>query len=512
MTYNMQQSMKRRPMGKTLAMFILVLFCTVKPSFSQEQIRQIHLLDLEGSISIAKIKSYDMLSLKEDLRIAEYNLKSATSRFKTNVDLNLTLPDYRKEIETYTDSEGNMTLYTSRKSTYNGALVISQPLPTDGDIYFSSSLRNIDNYLSSGRIMTLNSQIGITQPVNALYYSEIRSEYKRAALSYEKSQRQMKREELNLVYNVSNAFYSLLSLQKQEELAKMNLERQQEAYDMAKNKYEAGLIKEVDALQMEVDLAEAQNSYDVAVINTMSSTNNFKEIIGISLQDSVILNSSLEYNEVVVDAAKAVELALENRSEIREREIEMELNKISIRRQKSYGMATGNITAYYEKIGTADELMDNGLFNTLDNTLSDFGSRPENFGVGFTVNIPIIDWGRNRALVKAAEANLQKSIYNQEVTRRDIESEVRNLVADLNSSFKRLRLLEKNVLVAEKSFEITRARFSDGDIDSQALALERERLNNAYTSHLSAYINYQLKIADLMRKTFYDFEKDEPIL
>lgn len=494
------------------AIFILALLGISTPLSAQQTTKQIHLLDLEGSISIAKVKSYDMLSLKEDLRIAEYNLKSATSRFKTNVNLDLILPDYSKQIETFTDSSGNMTLYTSRKSTYNGQLTIRQPLPTDGDIYVSSSVKNIDNYISDGRIMTLNTRVGITQPINALYYSEIRSEYKQAELAYERSQKQLKREELNLIYNVSNAFYSLLSLQKREELAKMNLERQQEAYDMAKNKYEAGLIKEVDALQMEVDLAEAQNDYDVAVISKMSSTNNFKEIIGISLQDSVILNSNLDYKEIVVDAQKAVELALKNRSEIREQEIAMELNKISIRRQKSYGMATGNITAYYEKIGTSTDDMSDGLFNTVDNAVDDFSNRPENFGVGLTINIPIIDWGRNRALVKAAEARLQQSVYRQEVVRREIESETLNLVADLNSSLKRLHLLEKNVAVAEKSFEITRSRFSDGDIDSQDLALERNRLNNAYTSHLSAYINYQLKIADLMRKTFYDFENDKPIL
>jgi outer membrane protein TolC len=85
---------------------------------------------------------------------------------------------------------------------------------------------------------------------------------------------------------------------------------------------------------------------------------------------------------------------------------------------------------------------------------------------------------------------------------------VRNLAASINSNLKRLQLLEKNVLVAEKSFGITLQRFSDGDIDSQALALERNRLNTAYTSHLSAYISYQLTLADLMRKTFYDFRND----
>ncbi len=60
--------------------------------------------------------------------------------------------------------------------------------------------------------------------------------------------------------------------------------------------------------------------------------------------------------------------------------------------------------------------------------------------------------------------------------------------------------------VAEKSFSITLQRYSDGDIDSQTLALERNRMNTAYTSHLNAYINYQLSLADLMRKTFYDFQ------
>lgn len=95
--------------------------------------------------------------------------------------------------------------------------------------------------------------------------------------------------------------------------------------------------------------------------------------------------------------------------------------------------------------------------------------------------------------------------------RRNIEQEVRNLVSNLTSSLKRLQLLEKNLTIAEKSFEITRQRFSDGDIDSQSLALERNRLNNAYVSHLNAYINYQMQLADLMRRTFYDFKNNREV-
>jgi len=43
------------------------------------------------------------------------------------------------------------------------------------------------------------------------------------------------------------------------------------------------------------------------------------------------------------------------------------------------------------------------------------------------------------------------------------------------------------------------------------LALERERLNTAYNSHLRAYINYQLMLANIMRKTYFDFQRDSAI-
>jgi outer membrane protein len=470
---------------------------------------EVFTLDLDKSISIAKLKSLEMLSLKQDLKIAEYNLKSATSRFRTHLDLNLVSPNYTETIRQFEDSTG-ITFYSVRQSVYSSNLTINQPLPTDGNIYVSSGLSSTDDLNDDTRWMRMNTRLGLTQPIDALYgYNRIRSAFKTAELGYEDSQKRLRREELNLVYNVSNSFYRLLSVQKREEIARLNLERQQEAFDIARQKFEAGLIREVDALQMEVDLAEAQNNYDLALVDQYDAQNSFKRIIGIGLNDSVIISNSMEYQLVVVDPVQAVSLALQNRQEIREQEIQIELTKLNLKRQKSEGMVSGDLNAYYEKIGVNNSVIGTQLSQSVSNSYTDFQDRPGNFGIGVSINIPIIDWGENRALVNAAEARLQRDLYEQEAMMRNIETEVKNLVADLNSSLKRLQLLEKNVLVAEKSFEITRARFSDGDIDSQALALERERLNNAYISHLNAYINYELNLADLMRKTFYDYKQGQ---
>jgi outer membrane protein TolC len=138
--------------------------------------------------------------------------------------------------------------------------------------------------------------------------------------------------------------------------------------------------------------------------------------------------------------------------------------------------------------------------------------RPGSFGVGLTVNIPIIDWGENKAKVHSAQATLRQNQYQMDAEKVSIERDIRTTVDRLQSSLRRLQLLEKNVTVAEKSFEISRQRYANGDIDSQAMALERERLNNAYISRLESYINYKLLLSDIMRKTFFDFEKNKSMI
>lgn len=468
-------------------------------------------LDLAKSIELAKEKSLSMQSLIQDFKIAEYNLKSATSKFKTHVSMNFVSPQYTETVRQYEDSTG-ISFYPVKQLNYQGNLVVNQQLPTDGYVYMRSGVSNYDDYYSSLRSTYLNTRFGLVQPIDALYgYNATKSALKQAKLAYESSQKGLKREELNLVYQVTSVFYSLLSVQKSAEIARLDLDRQKEAFEISQNKYAAGLIREVDALQMEVDLAEAKNNFDMAVVNESSAMNVFKDVVGLELSDSVSLSSELKYEVVIVDPDKAVQMALENRLEIREQDIQIELNKMNVKRQRAEGMIKADLTAYYEKIGVSGQNINTSFKTAVSNSYEDFLNRPQNFGLGISVTVPILDWGENRALVNAAKARLKKTEIQKTEMNRSIEREVRNLVADLNSSLKRLQLLEKNVVVAEKSFEITRQRFSDGDIDSQALALERNRLNTAYNNHLRAYIDYQLMLSDITRKTFYDFKKNEVI-
>ena len=464
-------------------------------------------LTLQESIEVAKQKSYSMKQLEQSLKIAEHNLNSTTSRLKTHITLNLTTPNYQEIVREKADSSG--VFFAVKQLSYSGNVSVNQPLPTDGEIYVRTGLSTLKDYYDNFRSSNLNTIIGFRQPLDIFYgYSQIKTDLKNARLSYESAQKSYKREELDLIYQVSASYYNLLSLQKQTEIALSNLERQTEAFEISKNKYEAGLIREVDALQMEVDLAAAQSDYDLAYFNQHASINSFKEIIGIDLTDDVILSSQLDYKVVLVNPEDAVEKALKNRIELREYDIQIELNKLSIKRQKVMGLPRGTIDASYERIGLAMSRNDFDVPNSVRNSYNNLWDRGPAFRVGFSVSIPILDFGENRSYVRAAEARLKNTEYIKEDRTREIEVSVRNLAAGINTNLKRLQMLEKNVSVAEKSFDITLQRYSDGDIDSQALALERNRLNSAYVSHLGAYIQYQLSLVQLTRDTLYDFIRD----
>ena len=491
---------------KSLIILILVVFTSLvkaQPIFN---------LDLESSITLAKEKSKTMLKLKQSLEGVGYDLKAATSTFKTHVKLDLVTPRYSKTIRQVEDSLG-LHFYPVSQNVLNGYLTINQPLPTDGSLYIRTGMENITDYYYGKRNSQFTSVIGLNQPIEAFFgYNNIALGYKQAKLSYDRSLKQLKRAELDLVYNISQAFFTLLSYHERLNIARLTMQRQKEAYEIAQNKFKAGLIREVEALQMEVDLGDALNSHDIANINYLSQLTLFKEELGMELKDSITIKTDLNYKPVSVDAEKAVSLALENRLELKEDEINIELNKMEIKRRKAAGRINGDISFNYEFKGVNQDSRDLPIETTINNTWNDLQSRPGNLGVGLTLSIPLIDWGENRAKVSSAKATLNQNLIQLSGDKISIERDVRTTVSRLQSNLRRLQLLEKNVVIAEKSFEISRQRYSNGDIDSQAMALERERLNTAYVTRLDAFINYKLYLADIMRKTFYDFEKNVSLL
>jgi outer membrane protein TolC len=138
--------------------------------------------------------------------------------------------------------------------------------------------------------------------------------------------------------------------------------------------------------------------------------------------------------------------------------------------------------------------------------------RTPNLGVTFNLEIPIWDWGRNKAQVDAATANLLQDELEMENLLLTIEREVRDVVRGVYQAFDRVQMLAKSKDVSEKSFDISLQRFANGDITLTELARASDQLNTARLSYLSAYNDYKLALADLRRKTLFDFENNRSLI
>lgn len=503
---------------RNLIFYAFISFFTICQA--EEQL----VLQLNDAIEIALDKSFQIKYLKQSIRWAERNLWAARAGYRTQLYSNLYAPAYEegfKLIEVPGETE-----IAKRFGSYQvrGTMDLTQPMPWiplgGGQLTLRSEAYRLDSWTPSNdnpdvdiKSSKFYSSLSLRFEKPLFTINELKLGLLEAKLAYERRSKVFTRSELDLVYNVTNSFYRLYRNLQQYMINQEKVKRQSDVYETTRNKFKAGLIAEVDAMQAEVELIQYQNDLKQSEGAFEEQDAAFKQLIGLDLNDSISVITNIDIKPVVIDVEKAVALALENRSEIVESEIDIEEQKINIKQIDARVAVKGSLSGYYDLAGFSDPDLPWGT-STQDLFQSSYEQlrQTPNRGFTFELEIPLFDWGRNRAEVDAAKANLiqsELSLQDQKIT---IEREVRDLVRNVYQTFDRVQMLDKSKTVSEKSFEISLHRFDNGDITSTELARATEQLNAAKLSYLAAYVEYQLVLADLKRKTLYDFENDRSLI
>jgi len=264
------------------------------------------------------------------------------------------------------------------------------------------------------------------------------------------------------------------------------------------------LTSEIIVGQDESHLLESQGKLEAAY-------DDFKLLIGLELSDTIELVADMEFESFLINMQKAIEEAIRNRMEIQENDINIQLQQVEIKRAKREREVKGNISAYYNFTGLST-LSDGSLGELTQSSFDNMLDRPANRGIVFTLSYPISDWGRSKNLVQREQRRLKQQQLNQEDVKRTIETQVRKIVRSVYEAEKRYRINQRNREVAIESYRISQLRFENGDMTSQELSIEQERLSNVQLAYIDAYITYRLSLADLNRKTMYDFENERSYL
>jgi outer membrane protein TolC len=461
------------------------------------------LLDMEKALDIAIRNSPTIQQAELDLVSNQERLKAQRARLKSQFALVLNPFDYERS-NRFDRRTSEWFLNESASST--GTFAVNQRiLPTDGTISLVNRFwYDYNNSESPGAVdpisRTWNNRLNLefTQPI--FTYNRTKVELEQVELSYEGALLRYLLQKLALERDVARSFYAVYSRQMSLEIANEELTNNQDSHEIIRNKVEGGLLALEELYQSEVNLATSRSGVYNAELNLQNAMDELKVVIGMPLAEEFRILTVIKADSVEVDPEQAIRHALENRMELRQREISIRNSMFNLMEAKTTNEFEGSITASFGVTANNEQL--DMLFDKATNTPA----------VGLTLNIPIFDWGERKSEIKAAEAELQSSEIDLDIEKTDIQVNIRSILRSITNLENQIVIQNKTVENAELTYDINLERYRNGDLTSLDLGIYQNQLSDRKMSLTNAIIDYKLELLNLKIQTLYDFENKVNII
>ncbi len=464
-----------------------------------------HSLTLHESIERGLAKGYLASEVAAKYRAAKSAAESALRKQWTSVSLDVSAPDFTESLsQQFNPLTGTFDFFHLKQTTMQGALTISQPLSfTGGTVKVSELVLRREQ--SSGLVGATSDfrdyfgslAIEIDQPL--LTPNLLRINSLRATLALEQAETDFLQQQTDLVYTITQSYYSVYQLSQRLAITGELVRQNEESYQTALSKSRIGLIPEVEAMQSEVDLATSRNDSLTVAGELSAAENTLRLLLGIPMTDDIVLAGEVTFHPAIIDQEQAIAEALAYRSEVLSASRDVTLREADVDQARSQNGFHVDLTAQY------------GLNRDDQRFASLFQNPNASRAASLRLSIPIFDWGSAWMGIEAAKIQHKNARRREEYVRQQVRQEVVDLVTRIHAAESRLHVLEKTAAVAQTSYDISVARFRNGTISHNDLAQAQQRLTQAKTASLGALVDYELGMADLTRKTLWDFETGERV-
>jgi len=479
---------------------LLVIFSlSITPAVFAQQ-NDLGTLTLDQSIEIAQDNSPVSRANRYALVASRWEYKSFQADLFPSLSLSGDAPNYNKSIFTNRLDDGTLSFVDQRQSDANVSLSVNQTiLPTGGEISLSSGLSRLGIFRGENtyRWQSTPLVVGLQQPL--FQFNSLKWRNRLEPLRYEIAQKEFVEEMEALAIQVTQRFFDVYLAKINIENAEFNVARNDSIYNISKGRYNVGSIAENDLLQTELALRNAEASLTRSQLDYERLLSNFKILLGYSTDEQLNLSPPNNLPKVSVDIQKAKELAYKNNSEAlnyRFSEIQADRNFAQAKKQAGF---SATLQASYGLNQTSDEF--GGLYQNPENR--------QFFTVGF--DIPIFNWGKQRAQVNAAR-NQQREVANSiEFQQRQFRQNVEYQVSQFLQLRGQALLAAQSDTIAQRRYEVAQNRYLIGKIDVTNLFIAQNEKDAARQAYIRALRNYWTGLYSLRQLTLYNFRKDKPI-
>jgi len=293
--------------------------------------------------------------------------------------------------------------------------------------------------------------------------------------------------QINVVSDVSKAFFDVLLSQKQLNITNEDITRLQRSLKDAFNKYQAGVSDKTDYKQATIALNNSLATRKQTEEAIKSKTAFLKQIMGVggSAELSLAYDSSHYEQEAFIDTNQ--KLDVNNR-------IEYRLLQTS--------KALQNINVNYYRYGFLPSLSAVGSYNLayFSHDFSDLYNKPFPTGyAGLTLNLPIFQGTRRLQNLSKAKLQVERSDLDIVNSQNTINTEYVQALAGYKSNYASYQLIRQNVDLAKDVYKIVSLQYREGVKTYLDVIVAQSDLRTAELNYYNALFQLLSSKIDLQR-------------
>jgi len=480
-------------MNKILKTSFLLLLVFISGTADAQQA-----FTLEEIIQRAKTQSPSSkwAETRKETRFWAY--RSFRTEFNPQLRLEGEVPVYYKSVNQIIQEDGTIRYLPVQQTNNSLTLGLFQPVPfTGGTISANSGLGFFKDYNDES---SLSEQwrgsvfyVALNQPLFS--FNRYRWNKRIQPLLYEESKRDNVEEMEQIAGGAVQRFFNVLEQQINHQIATFNLANNDTIYQIEKGRYNIGTTSLDKLLQVELQLLTSRQQVAQASLDLETARLQLRSYIGLNdgEQFQLVLPESIPTFDVNVD--DALSHAMQNRGDY------IGFERRRLEGEQAVARAKGN--RFQVNARAAYGLNNNGL------VLTDVYHTPteqQQFSLEFSV--PVLDWGRNKAMMRTAIA--EKKLQDFQIAQDEIDFE-QNILTQVRQ-FEMLRLqleiTKKSDEVAAERYNVSQNRYLIGKIDITNLNIALTEKDAAKRRYIQALRDFWLAYFNLRRLTLYDFSND----
>ena len=309
-----------------------------------------------------------------------------------------------------------------------------------------------------------------------------------ASYSAEASGQDYQKDRTDLIYNVTNAYWSLFKAIEFKKVVDENVEQVKAHLKDVQNFFNQGIVTKNEVLKVEVQLSNVQVLQIDAQNNVQLATIGLNSLIGLPLETKIDLTSKAEQTDKQYDNIKIlVQKAIDSRPDIKSMELKVKAGEAGV------SIAYAGWFPQIYLVGNYVYARPNQrIFPTQDKF-------KDTWDVSVSASFDIWNWGTTIHQTDEAQAQLAQAKDGLGLLRDGITLEVTQSYLNFNQSKERIAVAEKGVSQAEENYRITDEKFKAGLALNSDLLDAEAALMQVKFNYIQSLVDFELADARLQK-------------